>query len=195
MPSSGPASPELIFDTGALVTLAVDDDLWDLAKARFGGRARYTLTVRDELKRLRGNRDVARFAKKAFNDVAWLGEPVRQDSYEERQAILEFRDIIASGKLGHPNEHLGEASCLVYAMGTKCQMIAEDHHARALASDCSLVTASVHTLLHQWVRAKVISAADAVAFAYAINAVDRGPTLTATELMRGGDAMGRVGCP
>lgn len=72
-------------------------------------------------------------------------------------------------------------------------LLSEDYNARVESIHHNLTPFSVHKLLSQMVRRDRLSAAEAVAFANAITAADRGNDYTAEEFISG--TLGRVGRP
>ena len=76
-PSHRPSTT--LFDTGGLLTLAVDAGLWNLAVSRFSGTARTVVAVVKELEHLRKDTNVGGLATAALADLAWLGDPIVLD--------------------------------------------------------------------------------------------------------------------
>lgn len=184
----------MLFDTGALITLAVDVNLWNLAVTRFQGRGRVPLAVTNELTHLRGRSDmgVAQLAEAALTDLDWLGEPLTVDD-DRRSEVERLRDLIAGGRpLTHPLQHYGEAALIVIGQPMGAEALIEDYDARIAAHDRHVPPISVHRLLHLWIKAEVLTAQQAVSYANAISDAGRGPSYTAEELETGGRALGRV---
>lgn len=194
VPPRTPRPPATLFDTGGLLTLAVDTGLWNLAVSRFGGTAKTLLAVVNELEHLRGDTKVGGLANSALADVGWLGEPIVLDDDAGREQATRLQGIIAAGRpLTHPLQHYAEAALIVVGQPLGAQAIIEDHDARVAAHNNGVRPLSVHKLLHLWIASKVITSGQAFEYCEAIRSAGRGLDYTEDELVEG--KLGRVGQP
>jgi len=187
--------PATLFDTGGLLTLAVDAGLWHLTVSRFAGAAMVPRAVITELEHLRGDRAVGGLATAALADLDWLGEPVPLDD-DRREEAMQLRDVIAGGRpLTHLLQHFGEAALIVIGRPLRAQAIIEDYDARIAAHANGVRPFSVHRLLHLWIAQGVLSSGQAFQYCEAIRLARRGVDYTEEELIEGGHKLGRVGRP
>lgn len=188
-------TPRLVLiDTCSLIGLVVEADMWACAKSHFEGRAAITTRVMTELEGLRTDAKTGRLARSVLADAEWLGTPLRVDEEDRVAEIYRLQALIAGGRpLRHEGEHLGESELIVAARPIEARIIMDDHGGRVMARSRGVTAISVHRLLHQWIRDKVIDSRTAKGFADAIQSAGRGADYTEEELMRGGrQAMGRV---
>lgn len=187
-------SPATLFDTGGLLTLAVDTGLWNLAVSRFEGSAKTLVAVVNELKHLRTDAKVAGLAKTALTDLAWLGEPIVLDDDAGREEATRLQGILAAGRpLTHPLQHYAEAALIVVGRPLGAQAIIEDYDARVAAYNNGVRPLSVHKLLHLWIATDVITSGQALQHSEAIRSAGRGQDYTEAELIDG--RLDRVGRP
>ncbi len=187
-------TPPTLFDTGGLLTLAVDAGLWNLAVSRFGGTAKTLLAVVNELEHLRGDAKVGRLAKATLADLAWLGDPIVLDDDAGRQEATRLQGIIAAGRpVTHPLQHYAEAALIVVGGPIGAQAIIEDYDARVAAYNNGVRPRSVHKVLHLWIASGVITSGQAFEYSEAIRSAGRGLDYTEAELIEG--KLGRVGQP
>jgi hypothetical protein len=183
-----------LFDTGGLLTLAVDAGLWNLAVSRFGGTGKTVVAVVNELEHLRRDTAVGGLAVAALADLAWLGDPIAVDDDEGRQEAERLRNIIAGGRpLTHELQHYAEAALIVVGRPVGAQAIIEDYDARVAARGNGVRPRSVHKLLHGWIGQGVLTPARAFEYSEAIRSAKRGFDYTEEELVEG--RLGRVGQP
>lgn len=189
--------PPLVFDTGALMTLAVHDDLWAFVRTQFNGRATVTNVVRGELNGVRGGQDhrAAKLAKRAHRDFSWQGTPALLSGDSERNKVEEIRRRLAVGGDGGEKAHLGEATCIVHAKAIGGHLIIEDYSARVVACDLGVLAISVHVLLHKLFRASLIELDQAMEYIVSIYEAGRGPLISRDDFVKGPRFMGRVGLP
>ena len=193
-PSHRPSTT--LFDTGGLLTLAVDAGLWNLAVSRFSGTARTVVAVVKELEHLRKDTNVGGLATAALADLAWLGDPIVLDEDAGRKQAERLRNIIAAGRpLTHDLQHYAEAALIVVGRPIGAQAIIEDYDARVAAQGNGVRPMSVHKLLHLWIRQGVLTSAQAFEYSEAIRSAKRGMDYTEEELIEGGFKLGRVGQP
>ena len=188
-------TPRLVLiDTCSLIGLVVDEDMWSCAKSHFADRAAMSTRIKKELEDLCAKPKVGRLARSVLADAEWLGTPHRVDKDDDVAEIYRIRALIAAGRpLRHEGEHLGESELIVVARPIGARILMDDHDGRVMAGNMGLTAISVHRLLHQWIRDKVVDSRTAKGFADAMKAAERGADYTEQELIQGGrKAMGRV---
>jgi hypothetical protein len=194
------AKPQVWFlDTSALVTLAVHPPLQRAVAGTLSTHRRVLVrAVVAELEGLAGTGDVAAaWASSALGQLDWLGTPVRVDDPIGTQLAVEIQALIAGGRaLVHDMQHYGEAAIISLASRAqtlKPLMLSDDYDARVAAKNRCVEPLSVHKLLHLMINQSLITAAQAAAFADALQKAGRAPDYTAAELASG--RLGRVGEP
>jgi len=98
----------VLIDACTLVNFAVVDALWILER-RYGGQARWTESVRHEIRR--GRRAEPTLQRVLDLENSWLGGPIRLDQSGDEVAV----DLIRRGLGGtsaEPMSHLGEAESI-----------------------------------------------------------------------------------
>lgn len=116
-----------VFDAGPLSAFARVGRL-DLLQARYGGRALWTVEVRDEIQR-----GAARFASVGeILKAEWLGQPIRTTDPADLLEIEHLRRALG-GTAQQPLRHLGEAATLVLARREGATAVLHDLDARRLA--------------------------------------------------------------
>ncbi|WP_215455089.1 hypothetical protein [Streptomyces sp. ATCC 21386] len=201
MTTPAPAKPALWFvDTSSLLSLAADDNLRQTVQGELVSRRRVLLdVVVDELERLasQGPPGIKDLAVAALGQLDWLGEPVDTDELVAAERVVEIQDIMRSGRsLRHPAEHWAES--VIMAMAERLQqmdpyMLCEDYNARVESLHHNLTPFSIHKLLARMVQGDRLAADEAVIFADALQAAERGKDYTAAEFISG--RLGRVGQP
>ncbi|MEU3432089.1 hypothetical protein [Streptomyces sp. NPDC006863] len=196
-----PAKPQLWFvDTSSVLSLATDDGLRAAIQREVGTQRHVVLdVVFDELERLasQGRPAEKTLAAAALGQLGWLGEPVDTSTFVDPERVAEIQDVLRSGRvLKHPGEHWAES--VIMAMAERLAevdpyLLCEDYNARIESIHHNLTPLSVHKLLSQMVRKNCLSVADAVSFASAVQAAERGSDYTAADFISG--RLGRVGRP
>jgi hypothetical protein len=201
-PSGSDASAKALVwfpDTSALVSLAVHLPLQQAVEAALSAHRRVLVrAVVAELEELaKSPTPTAAWARAALGQLDWLGEPARLDDPADTELAVEVQEQIAAGRpLKHALEHFGEAAIIALASRARTLrplMLSDDYDARVAAKNRNVEPLSVHKLLHLMIRQRKVTAAQAAAFADALDRADRARDYTAEELASG--RLGRVGQP
>jgi predicted nucleic acid-binding protein len=148
----GAGEPDWILETTVLSAFALAGRL-DVLRARYGGRATWTLAVHDEL--LRGVREQPRLGDAATVD--WLGEP---RAVFDVARVEKFR--LRLGGRPHDKRHLGEATCIVLAQQTSAGILLDDRDAKRMAEVSGIRTGTSISVLRAAVRDSQLSAEEAM---------------------------------
>ncbi len=116
-----------LFDTSPLSAFARVERL-DILEVRFGSDARWTVEVRDEIRR-----GVARHRQlREVLRADWLGDPIRLTDPEDLAAIERTRWALG-GTDARPERHRGEAATIVASDVLGAVAVLDDRDARRLA--------------------------------------------------------------
>lgn len=120
--------PVLVFDTSPLSAFARVERL-DVLATRFGESARWTVEVREEIRRGVGGHPTLADVVSA----PWLGDPIRLTDPADLTALERIRWALG-GTDARPDRHRGEAATIVAAEQLGAVAVLDDRDARALTA-------------------------------------------------------------
>lgn len=177
----------------------MDEALRETVVRHVGAQPHVVLdVVVDELEGLaRRGSPIRALATATLGQLGWLGEPVETNALVDPGRAVQIQDILRGGRsLRHPREHWAESVAMAMAerlTQVDAHLLSEDYDARIESVRHGLTPFSIHKVLSHMVRNGHIPAEEAVSFADALKAANRGIGYTAEEFRSG--RLRRVGRP